>query len=377
MLGERFPMIKTHFLCWSLIFAMAISSCSIEMAQPPLETRASQPAAPLSTTHIPVTWANLNLTGKLVYSIGSIDTDNNYRIHVQILDLVTGEVTTLYTTPINAWIYYISVSPDGTQLIMSFSPPPGEDLAIVQALYIMPLDGSRPPELLFMPRSREDQYIQAEWSLDGKYIYYAHVDYRFPEDPHRRYPLFNIVRMAYPVSGGGQEENVAEAAYWPRPSPDLSRLAYISVDPFSITHQLTLADPDGGHAQEVVISGSYVPDIKDAPIFSPDGQSILFSGAVPVQSNRPSWFERFVGIRIAKANGGIPSDWWSVPVGGGEIARLTHLQSSSLYASISPDNRYIASYSAGGIFVMKPDGSELTLLVPNLDAFSGTVNWIP
>ena len=370
-------MIKIHFLRWSLIFTLALSSCSIEMGQPSLGTPASQPAAPLSTTQIPVTWANLNLTGKLVYSIGSIDKDNNYRIHVQILDLVTGEVTTLYTTLINAWIYYISVSPDGKQVVMSFSPPPGEDPAIVQALNIMPLDGSRPPELLFMPRSREDQYLQAEWSPDGKYIYYAHVDYRFPEDPHRRYPLFTIFRRAYPLSGGGQEENVAEAAYWPRLSPDSARLVYISVDPFSITHQLTIADPDGGNAQEVVISGSYVPDIKDAPIFSPDGQSILFSGAVPVQARQPSWFERFVGIRIARANGGVPSDWWSVPVGGGEITRLTHLQSSGLYASVSPDNRYIASYSAGGIFVMKPDGSELTLLVPNLDAFTGTVSWIP
>lgn len=140
-----------------------------------------------------------------------------------------------------------------------------------------------------------------------------------------------------------------------------------------------IADPDGGNAQEVMISGSYVPDIKDAPIFAPDGKSILFSGAVPVppQAYQPNWFERLVGIRIAKANGGVPSDWWSVPVGGGEITQLTHLQTSGLYASISPDNQYIASYSSGGIFIMKPDGSQLTLLVPILDQFTGTVHWIP
>jgi Tol biopolymer transport system component len=151
------------------------------------------------------------------------------------------------------------------------------------------------------------------------------------------------------------------------------------VDPLSIENKLTIADPDGGNAQEVVITGSYVPDIKDGPLFSPDGQSILFSGAVPVppQSYHPNWLEKLMGIRVASANGGVPSDWWSVPVSGGEITRLTNLNSSSLYGSVSPDNQYIASYSAGGIFVMKPDGSELTLLVPNLDAFSGTVNWIP
>ena len=372
-------MIKTHFLRWALIFALAISSCSIEMAQPSLGTPTSQPDALLSTTQIPVTWANLNLTGKLVYSIGSVDKDNNYRIEIHILDLVTGEDTIVYTTPINAWIYYFSVSPDGTQLIMSFSLPPGENPAIVQALYSMPLDGSRPPELLFMPRTREDQYIQVEWSPDGKYIYYTYVNYQFPDDPNRIYPLFKIFRMAYPVREGGAEEHIAEGAYWPRLSPDSSRLVYISVDPLSIKNKLTIADPDGGNAQEVVITGSYVPDIKDAPLFSPDGQSILFSGAVPVppQSYQPNWLEKLMGIRVARANGGVPSDWWSVPVSGGEITRLTNLNSSSLYGSVSPDNQYIASYSAGGIFVMKPDGSELTLLVPNLDAFSGTVNWIP
>src|SRR5687767_2858284 len=306
--------------------------------------------------------------------MGSPDQDNNYRVHIQTLDLVTGELTTVYTTPLDAWIYYISVSPDGKQVVMSYSPPPGEDPNIVQALYIMPLDGSQAPELLFMPRIREDQYIQAEWSPDGNYIYYAHVDYRFPEDPHRRYPLYKIFRMAYP---GGQEEYVAEAAYWPRLSPNSSRLVYIAVDPLSITHQLMIADADGGNAQEVAISGSYIPDIKDAPIFSPDGESILFSGAVPVESYQPNWLETLVGLRVAKANGGVPSDWWSVLVGGGEITQVTQLRNSGLYASISPDNQYIASYSSGGIFVMKPDGSDVTLLVPNLDGFSGTVSWIP
>ena len=367
-------MIKTRFPRFLFAFALAISGCSIEIAQPPMETPTSPPDA-LVSTQIPVTWTSLNLTGKLVYNMGAIE-DDNYIVRVLVLDLATGKVTSIYTAPINAWVYYISVSPDGRQLIMSYSPPPQEDPDVVQALYIMPLDGSQPPQLLFTPPTREDQYIQTEWSPDGKYIYYAHVNYRFPEDPHRRYPLYKIFRMAYP---GGQEESIAEAAYWPRLSPDSSRLVYISVDPFSITHELVIADADGGNAQEVVISGSYVPDIKDAPIFSPDGGSIIFSGAVPVppQAYQPNWFEKLMGVRVARANGGIPSDWWSVPVGGGTLTRLTHIQASSLYASLSPDGKRIVSFSGSGIFVMNLDGSELTILVPNLDGFTGTVSWIP
>lgn len=366
-------MIKTHLLRWSLFFILAISGCSIELGQPPVETPTSGPTAPLAATPIPVIWAHLHLSGRLVYIMGAIDQDNNYRINIQILDLATGEVSTVYTTPLNAWIYHISVSPDSKLIAMSYSPALGEDPDIVQALYVMPLDGSKPPELLFKPRIREDQYVQVEWSPDGKYIYYAHVDYRFPEDPHRRYPLYTIYRRQYP---SGQEERVAEAAYWPRLSPDSSRLTYIGVDPFSITHQLMITDADGGNAQEVEIFGSYVPDIKDAPLFSPDGASITFSGALPVEAYQPNWFEKPVGLRVAKANGGIPSDWWSVPMDGGQITQLTQLRSSGLYGSVSPDNQYIASFSSGGIFVMRPDGSEVTLLVPSLDNFAGTVSWI-
>jgi Tol biopolymer transport system component len=382
-------MIRNHFLGWSVIFALTISSCSIEISQSPLGTATSSiatnsalgsdnqqntNATPALPTQIPVTWANLNLTGKLVYSTGSTDANNNYRIYIQILDLATGEVTTVYTTPKDAWIYYIAVSPDSKQLIMSFSLPPGENPAIVQALYIMPLDGSKSPELFFMPPTPQDQYIQTEWSPDGKYIYYTHVNYQIPDDPKRVYPLFKIFRRAYP---GGEEETIVEGAYWPRLSSDSSRLVYISVNPLSVKNQLTIADSDGNNAQEVVLSGSYIPDIKDAPLFSPDGQSVIFSGVVPVQSYQPKWFEKSLGIHVAKANGSIPSDWWSVHISGGEPTRLTNLQTGGLYASVSPDKNYIASYSASGIFVMKPDGSELTMLVPNLDGFSGTVNWIP
>jgi len=383
-------MITAHFLRWLLIFAVAISSCSSEANQPLSET--SQPAVvtpttppsrygffptviPTNSASIPVTWASLNLSGKLVYSMGAVDEDDNYIVQIQVLDLATGKITVTYRAPLNGWIYYASASPDGKQIVMSYSPPPGENPDIVQALYVMPLDGSKAPELLFMPPTPGDQYIQAEWSPDGKYIYYTHVSYRI-EDPNQVYPFYKIFRMEYPVRGGGQEESIAEGAYWPRLSPDSSRLVYISVDPLSIQNKLIVADSDGGNAQEVVMSGSYIPDIKTAPIFSPEGKSIMFSGVAPVQAYQPNWLEKLAGIRIAKAEGE-PSDWWSVPVDGGEITRVTNIRHRSLYASISPDNQYVASFNRDNIFVMKPDGSELTILISELHGFFSIGSWIP
>jgi len=47
-----------------------------------------------------------------------------------------------------------------------------------------------------------------------------------------------------------------------------------------------------------------------------------------------------------------------------------------LFASISPNHQHIASFSSDGVFVMDLDGSNLTMLVPNMAGISGTVSWI-
>ncbi|HKY53654.1 MAG TPA: hypothetical protein VJM08_05070, partial [Anaerolineales bacterium] len=113
----------------------------------------------------------------------------------------------------------------------------------------------------------------------------------------------------------------------------------------------------------------------DAPIFSPDGGSILFSAPPPPQAYQPNWLDKLMGVQVAKAHA-IPSDWWSVPVAGGELTRLTQIQTINLFASMSPDQGHIASVSGEGLFVMDWDGSNITQLLFN-PGVSGTVSWIP
>jgi Tol biopolymer transport system component len=389
---------RTYLFRWHMLaLALLLCGCSINISEPSQGTSTSltlTASAPSSTAllqsstptpqsqvgdpslpvlEIPVTWASLNLTGRLVYINGEVE-GNSLVLSIRSLDLANGRIATIFTIPQGAWIYYVSISPDNKQLIMSYSPTPAENLPFYQALYTLPLDGSAPPQLLFTPPTKDDQYIQAEWSPDGRYIYYTHVNYQIPSDPTRIYPLYTIYRMAYP---DGQPDMIAEKAYWPRLSPDSSRLVYVQVEPLSLNNKLYIADASGANAQEIVLSGDRIPDIKDAPLFSPDGQSILFSAASPVQAHQPDWSERLMGILVARADGIIPSEWWSVPMTGGQPTQLTHIQSLGLFASISPDGKYIASYSGDGIFVMNPDGSELTLLLPNSQGLSGTVSWIP
>ena len=124
------------------------------------------------------------------------------------------------------------------------------------------------------------------------------------------------------------------------------------------------------------MDGQDVPEIKDAALFSPDGQTLLFSAPVETQSYQPNWVDKLFGVQVAKAHT-VPSDWFSVPVSGGPTTRLTNIQTTNLFASYAPDGKHIVSHSTSGIFVMNPDGSELTMLVQNPQAVPGTVSWIP
>jgi len=322
-------------------------------------------------TQVPVTWGDLSLSGRLVY-INGTSVDNVFSLQIQVLNLATGEVTTIFNAPKYSWIYYITVSPDNTQVVMSYSPPPGDN-PVDQDLYIMPLDGSQAPKLLFTPPTKDDDYAEVEWSPDGKYIYFTHVNFQITPQPNQIYPFYEIYRMTFP---DGKPEKVAEKAFWPRVSSDSSHMAYISVDLFLRENKLYIADSNGKNAHEVVLKGHQIPEVKDAPIFSPDGQTLIFSAPVPVQSYQPNWFDKLMGVRIARAHN-VPSEWWSVPVTGGTITQLTNIQTTNLFASFAPDGKHIASHSTSGIFVMKPDGSQLTMLVPNPQAVPGTVSWKP
>jgi Tol biopolymer transport system component len=370
-------MVKAQLFLRIYICALLISSCAIEIDQPidgtsspgPEGTAVTSPTSSPSTTQIPVTWSHLNLTGRLVY-LSSTTKESTVVTTIQMLDLVTGGLTTLFRAP-DAWVYYASISPDSKTLVMSYVPPAQPNSSSSRILYEMPLDGTDPPQPLFTPPTPDDRYIQAEWSPDGKYIYYVHYNNKTRPSTQLD-PVYDIARVRYP---DGQPEQIVDHAFWLRISSDSSKLVYVFVDPASGRNELFLADADGSNPQPLALSGLSTQGIIDAPIFSPDGQTILFSVPTVRQSYQPNWFERFMGIQVAKAHD-VPSDWWSVPVGGGAPVQLTNLQTINLFASISPDQRHIASLSGEGIFLMDVDGSNLTQLISD-PGVHGTVSWIP
>jgi hypothetical protein len=364
-------MTKLRFLFWALLCILVVGGCTVEMNQPiatpvPETAPAVAPTSIFPVTPIPVTWDHLDLSGKLIYFGSSMDGDIIVS-HLKMLDLETGDVATIFRIP-GAWMYYATVAPDAKSLVMSYAPPRQASSASIRSLYVLPLDGSTEPQPLFLPPAATDRYIQAEWSPDGKYMYYVHYD----QEEGQFYEEYEIFRMMYP---NGEHEKVAKHAFWPRLSADSSRLVYVTLDPESGKNELFVSAADGTNPSKVPFSGPLPPEIIDAPVFSPDGRSILFSAPEASQSYQPNLFERLLGIQVAKAHN-VPSDWWSIPVDGGVPTQLTNIQTINLFASLSPDQRYIASLSGEGVFVMDPDGSNLTQILLD-SSLHGTLTWIP
>ena len=139
---------RVAFLALYFLVIPGLFGCSIDVGQPAIPSPTFSPTtkpeniatSSLPTTQIPVTWTSLNLIGSLVY-ISTDTLDNSASPGIQILDLATGEVSTIFRAPKGAWIYYLTVSPDAKQLVMSYIPPSQGTSLSSRTLYIMPLDG--------------------------------------------------------------------------------------------------------------------------------------------------------------------------------------------------------------------------------------------
>ena len=358
-----------------LLLVFTLSACALQLNQPAIAPSPSPSPKPQGT-QIPVTWSDLKLTGKLVY-IGQEDTPDRIFMTIQSLDLQTGQLSTIFRAPDQAWIYALTFSPDYKQLIMSYASPTDKAGLGVPALYTMPADGSQPPKLLFAPPSKDDQYFQPFWaSVSGKdYVYYAHAISQGPSKAGTQNLSLELYRMALP---NGQPEKLARNAFWPTVSANGSRLVYVAIDENLGTNKLVSADPDGSNAHEVAATGDWVPHYIDAPHFLPDDKTILFSAVSISQSmaSKPSWLDALLGVTVASAHN-VPSDWWSVSADGGPVTQLTHLQTTALFASLLPDQQHIASYSGGGLFVMNLDGSGVQMLDKDTGGIPSSLQWIP
>jgi Tol biopolymer transport system component len=298
--------------------------------------------------------------------------------YIAWLDLATGVESVGWRVPDGAWLSGMELSPDGTKLALAYAPPPppGALLSGRPGVYILPTDclpfgcPNATPEVVVGP-TETDSYFEPVWSPDGASLYLSHISTPL----NSPIPIFSVEQVS---AAGGTPELLIPGATWPRPSPDGSMLAYVAYDVTQYINDLYYAAPDGTNARPAVPPGSFVS--VDAPIFSPDGQFIYFSGAGGDAlfgyrwPDHRTWIERLTGVQPAYANG-MPSEWWRLAVNGGNPERLTSIGASGLSGGFSPDGRFFAFVSYSGMGMMSGDGSQFTGMFPV--TAMGNVIWLP
>ncbi len=192
-----------------LITALSLSACSIDVSEPtpitilptnpPPQATTPQPSTPspvaasplpdltptpvaLTPVPAPIPWADLQLNGKLIFLTFTAAVQSA-PILVQ-LDLASGAQTALFQPPTNTWLSGAAVSPDHTQIVLAYAPPPppGEYQFGYTELHLLPADGSAAPRPLITLATRPEAFFNPVWSPDGQYIYYAHLT-RNTSDP--------------------------------------------------------------------------------------------------------------------------------------------------------------------------------------------------
>jgi Tol biopolymer transport system component len=358
---------KIRLILKGLVIALLLPACSARIsaimpASGPDELASPTPPAVPSDSTSAQSWTELGLSGRLVFLTSSADGQK-----VMAFDAGSGALTTLFAAPDYSWISDGSLAPDGQHLAMGYIPPPASSQQAFASpgLYIMALDGTGSPQAVLQPADHNEVYATPVWSPDGKVIYYSHTVASADDDyaPH-----YTLERVAYP---GGQPQVLIKDAQWPSLSPDGSQLAYLALDPAGQTTSLSLADADGAHAAP--LPGADAFPIVDSHFFSPDGQQIIFSAEVDEPTSKSSSLEHLLGVGIARAHN-VASDWWRVPVSGGQAERLTHVTRSGLYGTFAPDGKYIAFVDSTGLYVMAPDGGEI-LQVLDMPG-SGIMAWV-
>jgi Tol biopolymer transport system component len=329
---------------------------------------AASPSHPQPTPFSkPVTWADRHLTGKLIFTAGTEG--------VLQFDLATGTVTNVFAPPdaINSWVVAAAVLANPPQRVIAYAPPPvggGIQFGYTQ-LYRLPTDGT-PPQPLFTQVQPKESFFDPSWSPDGHWLYFVHLTTPVTQTDTSR---FDIERMAYP---DGQPAIVMADAFWPRVSPDGQHLAFVHYDYQTGQQTLFVANPDGTQPRHIELSSAF--QSTDSPMFTPDDKTILFAGITNGTVPALSWLDRLLGVDIALADGN-PADWWSVPAAGGPPKQLTHINDSSMYGNFSPDGQHIGYISASGLFVMKPDGTDIVPLLSATDlpgsVGTATLDWVP
>lgn len=317
---------------------------------------------------VPTTWAGLGLTGRLL--IAQINSG------VWTLDLVTGEIRDVYAPQDLSmeWVSAAAAAPNGSDVVLAYAPRPkqGEVQFGYTELWLTRLDGSLLPRPLIQRQDPGESYFTPTWTPDGAHIVFAHLT-RSATTADATSVTFGY-QIEQRQATTGETAQLIVDAYWPALTPDGQRLAYVA---FSFENAadsgLFVKGPNGDEPMRIPAADGFAA--VDAPLFV-DDDTLIFGApsgdaAQPPAPLSTNWFD----APQASAHT-VPSDWWLVDLAApGQARQLTHVAQTGLIGDIAPQGDWVAFMSDAGVFVMRPDGSQLTQII-DLGGM-GSLQWLP
>jgi len=266
-----------------------------------------------------------SLTGRIVF-------DNGHDIYVMNADGT--DVRQLTTDP--AHEYDPTWAPDGKRIAFRHQAGDASDI------YVINPDGAGETDLT-RDGGRYIDYAPA-WSPDGTAIVW---------NSDRDHPQSGILHGFLMNPDGLNVRMITDAIYieYPAWSPDSQQIAFMSPVPFgSDNYEILTIHVDGTSLTRLTDS----PGPDGWPAWSPDGKNIVFT------SVRDDC--RYSHAQDCKTTGDIGpfQTLYAMNADGSGLRRLTHIFGQ--LSAWSPDGRYQVFNSPGGLYVMKPDGSEVTRL---------------
>ena len=259
--------------------------------------------------------------------------------------------------------------PDRRNIRIAAAPPPQAGKSPFGYSDLFTISPGGQPEPLLVMTEDVEAYFSSFYSPDGSTAYFS---WFFVDDSVGYGFRYHIMSMDL---ASGEVEVVAEDGLWETVTRDGSRMAYVTFDPDADPEdpaELRVLDLATGETS-VVLDPEQFPTV-DAPFFSPDGEYLYFS-AVSDSPTGLSWLDRLFGVSLASAHS-VPSDWWRVDLATSEVERVTEIFDQGMFGVFAPERDIIAFISATGLWLMNPDGSDLTQVIESSD-FYGNLAWIP
>lgn len=324
-----------------------------------------QPGTVLQTPDA-ATWGKLNLKGQLIFIL--YDSHGNTIVQ---LDLLTGELTSIFQAPQDAQLNAAILSPDGKQLAVAYAPPPDSAGNFTfSSLFLLPVDGSAPLKQIIPGVHPDDAFYNPAWAPDGQSLYATH--FHRGDGTKGNPDGYSVDR----VTLDGKTSTIIPGAIWPMIDPSGIQMAYLTARVDSPNNVLSVAGLDGSAPTALVTSAGFTTE--DYHFFSPNGKTVYFS-AVSTAAASPSipsltWLDRLLDVRVVSAHN-LPSDWYRVGLDGSTPERLTKFQEAGLSGAFSPDGQHLALLSQTNLYLANPDGSGLEKLL-GVTGF-GTIQWAP